>query len=128
MSNRLPRWIGHFVEYHVVIIDILHETTIMRIVRLRAVSSPRHIEWDTFSHFLPSDIWNLTHLIMLIMNLFPFPSIIQHSLESPASRIEGILVKAQMVCSMRLKKSNPSLSTNTLHVLTYFHGHRQFWF
>ena len=47
------------------------ETTKMRIVQLGAVNSPAHIEWDTLSHFLPPDIWNLTHLTMLSTNLFP---------------------------------------------------------
>ena len=52
---------SNFVEYHIFIIDILHKTTIMRIIQLRAVNSPAYIEWDTLSLFLPPSIWNLTH-------------------------------------------------------------------
>ena len=65
---------------------------------------------------------------MLITNLYP--SIIQTSFKSPASRIKGMLVKTQMVClnAPKEKEINCSLRANTVHVLTYFHGHRQFLF
>ena len=96
----------------------------MRIIQLSTASSPAHIEWDTLSQFLSPGIYNLTHHAhheSLSRRLY------KNSLKSPASRIEGMLVKTQMVCLNAPKEkriSNRSLRTNTVHVLTYFHEHR----